>query len=65
MDQAYQYVLNNEKRENEEEERDTADKEMTDRKLDSKDENEISEYDKSHRFYMFKKAVTQAYKAIT
>ena len=65
MDQAYQYVLNNEKREKEEEERDTADKEMTDRKLDSKDENEISEYDKSHRFYMFKKAVTQAYKAIT
>ena len=65
MDQAYQYVLNNEKRDKEEQERDIADKEMTDRKLDSKDENEISEYDKSHRFYMFKKAVTQAYKAIT
>lgn len=65
MDQAYQYVLNNEKREKEEEERDTADKEMTDKKLDSKDEKVISEYDKAHRFYMFKKAVTQAYKAIT
>lgn len=65
MDQAYQYVLNNEKRDKEEEERDTADKEMTDRKLDSNDENEISGYEKSHRFYMFKKAVTQAYKAIT
>jgi hypothetical protein len=38
---------------------------MTDRKLDSKDENLISEYNKTHRFYLFKKAVTQAYKAIT
>lgn len=65
MDIAYQYRLNYEKREKEEQERDIADKEMTNRKLDSKDENEISEYDKSHRFYMFKKAVTQAYKAIT
>jgi hypothetical protein len=55
MDQAYQYVLNNEKREKEEKERDFADKEMTNRKIDSKDENEISEYEKSHRFYMFKK----------
>jgi hypothetical protein len=65
MDIAYQYRLNYEKREKEEQERDIADKEMTNRKLDSKDENEISEYDKSHRFYMFKKAVTLAYKAIT
>ena len=65
MDQAYQYVLNNEKRDKEEQERDIADKEMTDRKLDSKDENLISEYNKTHRFYLFKKAVTQAYKAIT
>ena len=65
MDKAYTYVLSNEKREKEESERDQVDKEMTNRWLDSKDERVQSEFEKNHRFYMFKKAVTQAYKDIT